>query len=397
MGCGASTAGAGVVVVDPNANLENPTLNKPQIQTSAAALAKKQPGSPASSPPSSVGTADGSGDRAADMPLSGVIDPASDPQADGPASPDKFPPLDDATPQIDPTWLFDAAREGSVDTILEYSQREGGDLSVTDKDGNTLLHWAVLTEKPTVASTLIDHGVDVNALNQNGVSALFYASMIGDGAIASLLVSQGARVNLHRVTEVAAPHAVVKDSTLVKVEIQPELAMACTPLQAATVQGHFRIALYLVQKGGDVSVPAHGGNTALHFACMKSYVGLASFLIESGASLAALNDAQLAPVDVAEEGMKELLFEDTAAAAAADGPNPDGSSPKKSLSFNDEAEIVVIENAAMLKGGDADVSWYKDGLPGAHVFGKAFLEKFTDSEWSEFFCNGQTPCMCDVM
>ena len=51
----------------------------------------------------------------------------------------------------------------------------------------------------------------------------------------------------------------------------------------------------------------------------------------------------------------------------------------------------------MLKGGDADVSWYKDGLPGAHVFGKAFLEKFTDSEWSEFFCNGQTPCMCDVM
>jgi hypothetical protein len=165
--------------------------------------------------------------------------------------------------------------------------------------------------------------------------------------------------------------------------------MACTPLQAATVQGHFRIALFLVQKGGDVSIPAHSGNTALHFACQKSYVGLASFLIESGASLSALNDAGEAPIDVAEEGMKELLFEDTsntpsvgnASAVPAGDPStwPSGGAPKNALSFNEEAQVIVIENTAML-GDIGDAARHKAG-PGPHVFGKAFFDNFTSPEW----------------
>ena len=73
-------------------------------------------------------------------------------------------------PPPDYSALFDAARAGNTDPILDHLQsEEGGDLSrVVDGAGNTLLHWAVLVAKPTLVSTLIDQGVDKNALNDQG-------------------------------------------------------------------------------------------------------------------------------------------------------------------------------------------------------------------------------------
>lgn len=280
------------------------------------------------------------------------------------------------------TWLFDAAREGRVEPILEYAQSDSPNLDVRDGDGNTLLHWAVLKGKPTLVSALVDHGVDINALNTRGVTALFYASMLGDGSMVSLLVDQGARVNLHSMGSGApTEHEVTRRTDLIDIELEKEIKLVCTPVQAATVQGHFRVVLFLVQKGADVNIPAHSGNTALHYACMKSFVGLASFLVESGAALDARNDAGAAPADVAEDGMKDLLFEAASpqkpATAPTNGPDAAaGNTPKKQLTFNDDADIQLIDRV----GGDTGAEWYKDG-PGPWVFGKMFLDTFTSKEW----------------
>ena len=117
MGCGASTEGGAVVApVNP---ATGKALEVPAVLKGTA--------SPAASPPSSVGTADGSGDRDSDMPLTRVGDLGSDADLDSSAevagSPKRSPARSNANekPQIDPTWLFDAAREGSVDTILEFA------------------------------------------------------------------------------------------------------------------------------------------------------------------------------------------------------------------------------------------------------------------------------------
>ena len=280
------------------------------------------------------------------------------------------------------TWLFDAARDGRVEPILEYAQSDSPNLDSRDSDGNTLLHWAVLKGKPTLVSALVDHGVDINALNARGVTALFYASMLGDGSMVSLLVDQGARVNLHSMgSDAPTEHAVTQRTDLIDIELEKEIKLVCTPVQAATVQGHFRVVLYLVQKGADVNIPAHNGNTALHYACMKSFVGLASFLVESGAALDARNDAGAVPADVAEDGMKDLLFEavspQKSATAPTNGPDAaEGSSPTKQLMFNDDAEIKLIDRV----GADTGADWYKAG-PGPWVFGRMFLDSFTSKEW----------------
>ena len=94
-----------------------------------------------------------------------------------------------------------------------------------------------------------------------GVTALFYAAMIGDGATVAMLVSQGARVNLYAQPKppsaVRVPTDQILDPThkalLGGVELEPELAVCNTPAHAATVQGHFRVVLFLVQQGADVS------------------------------------------------------------------------------------------------------------------------------------------------
>jgi ankyrin repeat protein len=155
-----------------------------------------------------------------------------------------------AGPPADNSALFDAIRAGNIDPILDHVQ-SNGDVGVVDGAGNTLLHWAALLAKPSLVSSLVDRGVDTNAINDRGVTALFYASMIGEGSVVSTLVTQGARVNL---TGTAKPvsddpsHSIQHPDhkAMINLELEPELRLCSTPIHAATIQGHFRVVLFLV-------------------------------------------------------------------------------------------------------------------------------------------------------
>ncbi|KAK3381181.1 ankyrin repeat-containing domain protein, partial [Podospora didyma] len=59
-----------------------------------------------------------------------------------------------------------------------------------------------------------------------------------------------------------------------------------TPLQIAACNGDFRTASLLTDSGADVSVPSDpsGGKSALQFAAMRGFVGIAEMLIQRGAS-----------------------------------------------------------------------------------------------------------------
>ena len=97
------------------------------------------------------------------------------------------------------------------------------------------------------------------------------------GATVAMLVSQGARVNLYAQPKppsaVRVPTDQILDPThralLGGVELEPELAVCNTPAHAATVQGHFRVVLFLVQQGADVSQPCSDGSTVSEYAHRK--------------------------------------------------------------------------------------------------------------------------------
>ena len=74
----------------------------------------------------------------------------------------------------------------------------GADLSLTDAQGLTSLHFAAATGDFETRRLLVARGADVNALSKFGDTALMAASAAGTLESVRLLIAKGARVNLAR-------------------------------------------------------------------------------------------------------------------------------------------------------------------------------------------------------
>src|SRR5258708_30427651 len=69
------------------------------------------------------------------------------------------------------------------------------DLSATDTDGSTALHWAVRRDDVETAGLLIRGGADVKAVNRYGVTPLSLACVNGNAAMIEALLTAGADAN----------------------------------------------------------------------------------------------------------------------------------------------------------------------------------------------------------
>ena len=74
---------------------------------------------------------------------------------------------------------------------------DGADVTATDRDGNTLLHWALrCSGRTAVINLLLEHGADVNARTISGASALLTAIHGNrDIAVIELLLDNGAEID----------------------------------------------------------------------------------------------------------------------------------------------------------------------------------------------------------
>ena len=61
--------------------------------------------------------------------------------------------------------------------------------------------------------------------------------------------------------------------------------MGTTPLLAAIVAGHLRIAEILLEVGADVDCKQNAGETPLHIAALKGYSTISLMLQERGAKV----------------------------------------------------------------------------------------------------------------
>jgi ankyrin repeat protein len=88
--------------------------------------------------------------------------------------------------------LLEAASKGRMD-IVRYLVEQGADPKVTNTDGETVLHIALMRgEDLTSIKFLLQHFVDVNKTNIRGETALHWAVWGGDIQAVRLLVKHGA-------------------------------------------------------------------------------------------------------------------------------------------------------------------------------------------------------------
>lgn len=152
------------------------------------------------------------------------------------------------------------ASEGETAAALELIGRNT-DVTQSQSDGTTALHWAIYYDDLKLVERLIDRGADVTARNTYGATPLSQAAIIGNSAVIEALLDAGAEANERG----------ADDQTALMI-------IARTP--------NVEAARALVAAGADVNTQEKWrGQTALMWAAAQNQPAMVEFLIEAGADL----------------------------------------------------------------------------------------------------------------
>ena len=156
--------------------------------------------------------------------------------------------------------LIEAVKQGDAGTVRTLID-QGVDVSATEKDGTTALHWAAHLGDATSAALLIDAGVDPKAVTRNGATAYALACSKGHADVIELFIEAGADPNavltgepaLMKVARAGNPAAV---RVLLEAGADPNVAepdRGQTALMWAASAGNAEAVKVLLEFGADIN------------------------------------------------------------------------------------------------------------------------------------------------
>lgn len=92
------------------------------------------------------------------------------------------------------TPLMNASYNGDIKAV-KWALSKGAKPNLTNKYGNSALHYAIKNNKFNVIDALLSHGADVSVINKKGQTALHYATTFGDEKSIKTLVDRGVDLN----------------------------------------------------------------------------------------------------------------------------------------------------------------------------------------------------------
>ena len=143
------------------------------------------------------------------------------------------------------TPLMLAARSGSVEAVKALLVR-GAKHDVRESHGQTALMWAAAEGHVPVMRALIEAGADFNATLPSGFTPFFFAVREGRIEAAKLLLEKGINVN----TPIQRPERTEGNGNPNYVLYRP-IPRGTTPLLLAVQNGHFELAIELVEAGAN--------------------------------------------------------------------------------------------------------------------------------------------------
>ncbi len=168
------------------------------------------------------------------------------------------------------------------------------DLSATDTDGSTALHWAVRRDDLDIVEMLLRGGANGKAANRYGVTPLSLACTNGNAAIIEALLKAGADPNsalpggetalmtASRTGKVAAVKALLAHGADINYK---ESQRGQTALMWAAADGNTAVVEELVERGADMHAATKGGFTPLLFAVREGKIDTVRSLLKAGASV----------------------------------------------------------------------------------------------------------------
>ncbi len=144
------------------------------------------------------------------------------------------------------TCLMTAARTGNLECV-QLLLKHGVDLNARERKGQSAIQWAAAEGHANVVAELIAAGADANDSLPSGFNPLFFAVRAGRASVVETLLKHGIDVN-----------QILKSPTGGKAPRK-----GTSPLMMAVENGHFELAIRLVDAGANPN-DERSGYTALH-------------------------------------------------------------------------------------------------------------------------------------
>jgi len=155
------------------------------------------------------------------------------------------------------------AADKNFTSLVRILVKFGANLRLTDNQGFSLLHKAVLSSNLDLVQFLLEECgflLDINASSDEGFTPLHQAALHGHNKIIKALLAIGASVSC----------------------VSRQKA---TPLHLACTKNHERAAELLLEKGAFVDAQDRSQRTPLHYACLFGHAKIIRLLIKNNADI----------------------------------------------------------------------------------------------------------------
>ncbi|XP_014782788.1 26S proteasome non-ATPase regulatory subunit 10 [Octopus bimaculoides] len=146
------------------------------------------------------------------------------------------------------TYLMVACQLGNTD-FINFLLESGADLEVSDKEGDTALHYAVFGHQCDGVALMVSKGANINCQDKSGNTPLHYA--VGK--------------NYEDVMEIILNTKATQSDVAVDIKNCNKM----TPLLQAISGGHLRMIHKLLSHGADINAVDNDDNNCLHLAVKK--------------------------------------------------------------------------------------------------------------------------------
>ncbi|XP_067653128.1 serine/threonine-protein phosphatase 6 regulatory ankyrin repeat subunit A-like [Haliotis asinina] len=212
-----------------------------------------------------------------------------------------------------------AASHGKSE-VFDMLIKKGADLSVIDKNGDNILHWACRGGNVKIVNyILMQNIVDINSKGYKEKTPVMLAASHGKSEVFDMMMKKGADLSvidkngdniLHwacRGGNVKIVNYILIQNTL---DINSKGYEDKTPVMLAASHGKNEVFNILMKKGADLSVTDDDGHNILHCACRGGNVNIVSYiLIQSSLDINSKCHDEMTPVMHAASLGKNEVFD----------------------------------------------------------------------------------------
>lgn len=292
-----------------------------------------------------------------------------------------------------------ACRYGNRD-LVEYLIRKGANCHVKTEDAYTILHYAVMGGDVDLVKYLIEEcGVDVRKKTDEGCTVVHEAAESGSSSIVKYLVeTYGFDVNEKQSWEETSLHRVARgeEESLAKISLGSDGLLMLSEDKFSWMYTHklrerLRVVEFLLEKGVEKNLQNEMGNTALYNAVYKGNCQIAMYLIDKGADIT-ICDRDSVLHQASRNFDKKLVKYLVERGADVNERNIDGSTPLSCAVNTYDVDMGLVKYLVE-HGADVNVVDYQNETPLDVVikYKNNRAEKFLRSKGAKRGCEIKRP------